>query len=139
MSSTLTTAPANVGPASQVQQANLPGGQQGSINSGGTSSALPFMSSTRRHREQMALANAVIPPVGTGFAASQIQEQSVPAYGFLRGLWIRVVAAGGTGAGAAAAADSPFNFLGAVSITDPDGAPIYSVNSGYTAFLVHKY
>ena len=139
MTMALSTAPASVGPASQSQQANQPGGQTGSASAGGASGALPFTSSARRHREQMALANATVPPVGTGFAAANIPEQSIPAYGFLRGLWLRAVAAGGTGTGAVAAADAPFNFFGTISITDPDGAPIYSVNSGYTAYLVHKY
>src|SRR5450830_367024 len=126
--------PANIGPASQSQQAKNPSGQSGS-SSGGASTQLPFTSSARRHREQMALSSATIPLM----VATQIPEQSIPAYGFLRGLWIRVVASGGTGAGAVASADAPFNVLGACSVTDPDGAPIYTVNSGYTAYLIHKY
>lgn len=140
MSTALYTAPASVGPASQSQQASQPGGQTGSTSGGGgQQAALPFTSGARRHREQMALANAVIAGSATPFAATQIPEQAIPAYGFLRGLWLRVVAAGGTGTGATASADGPFNFFGAVSITDPDGAPIYSVNSGYTAYIIHKY
>jgi hypothetical protein len=140
MTTPLYTAPASVGPASMSQQANQPGGQTGSATSGGgAQSALPFTSSARRHREQMALANAVI-GTGTAFQATQIPEQSIPAYGFLRGLWLRVATTtAGTGTGAAASADGPFNFFGAISITDPDGAPIYSVNSGYTAYIIHKY
>lgn len=138
MQMALSTAPASVGPASAQQQANLPGGQQGSA-AAGANTTLPFRSSARRHREQMAIANAVIPAVGTGFAASQIPEQSIPAYGFLRGLWLRAVAAGGTGTGAVGSADAPFNFFGVVSITDPDGAPIYQINSGYTGYVIHKY
>lgn len=140
MTTPLYTAPASVGPASMSQQASQPGGQTGSTSgASGQQAALPFTSGARRHREQMALANAVIAGSATPFAATQIPEQSVPAYGFLRGLWLRVVAAGGTGTGATASADGPFNLFGAVSITDPDGAPIYSVNSGYTAYIIHKY
>lgn len=141
MSTTLYTAPASVGPASVAQQANAPGGQTGSTGStqGGANAQLPFMSGARRHREQMALANAVI-GTGTAFGATQIPEQAIPAYGFLRGIWLRVTSTtAGSGGSAAASADGPFNFFGAVSITDPDGAPIYSVNSGYTAYIVHKY
>lgn len=126
--------PANVGPASGSQQANLPSGQQGSSASS-TTTQLPFTSSARRHREQMALASATV----VAMVATQIPEQAIPAYGFLRGLWLRVVASGGAGTGAVGSADSPFNVLGACSVTDPDGAPIYTVNSGYTAYLVHKY
>jgi hypothetical protein len=141
MSTALYTAPASVGPASVSQQANAPGGQTGSTGSasGGQNAALPFTSGARRHREQMALANATIAGSAAAFGATTIPEQAIPAYGFLRGMWLRVVASGGTGTGATAAADGPFNFFGAISITDPDGAPIYSVNTGYTAYLIHKY
>lgn len=140
MSSTLYTAPASVGPASLSQQASQPGGQTGSTSGAANAqSALPFTSGARRHREQMALANAVV-GTGTAFPATQIPEQAIPAYGFLRGMWLRVTAtSAGSGGSAAASADGPFNFFGAISITDPDGAPIYSVNSGYTAYIIHKY
>lgn len=127
-----------VGPASGVQQANSPG-QQGSNATTAANQPLPFTSSARRHREQMALANSV---VGTGiaFGATTIPEQAIPAYGFLRGLWLRVATStAGSGGSAAASADGPWNFFGLISITDPDGAPIYQVNSGYTAYLIHKY
>lgn len=126
--------PASIGPASAAQQANLPSAGQGS-NAGSGGSILPFTSSARRHREQMAIANAT----NSVSAAVQIPEQAIPAYGFIRGLWLRVVATGGTGASVTAAADGPFNFFAAVSVTDPDGAPIYSVNSGYTTYIIHKY
>lgn len=141
MSTTLYTAPASVGPASLAQQANAPGGQTGSTGSShsGANAQLPFTSGARRHREQMALANAVITNSTNTFPAAQIPEQSIPAYGFLRGIWLRVTSAGGSGGSAAGTADAPFNFFGAISITDPDGAPIYSVNSGYTAYIIHKY
>lgn len=140
MSMALTTAPASVGPASTTQQANQPGGQTGSASStSGASGALPFTSGARRHREQMALQNAVIAGGASAFAATQIPEQAIPAYGFLRGLWLRVVATGGAGTSVAGNGDAPFNFLGALSVTDPDGAPIYSTNSGYTSYIIHKY
>ena len=129
--------PASVGPASQSQQANLPSGGQGSnTQPGGTT--LPFTSSARRHREQMAVANSAFLLTANG---TQIPEQAIPAYGFIRGLWLRVTATGGVNGGATVAAtgDAPFNILGPVSVTDPDGAPIYQVNSGYTAYIIHKY
>ena len=129
--------PANVGPASASQQANVPA-QTGSQPSSGTP-ALPFTSSARRHREQMALSSATIASATFTAGGTQIPEQAIPAYGFLRGLWIRVVATGGTGVAAVYNPDAAWNFLGACSVTDPDGAPIWSVNSGYTAYLIHKY
>lgn len=136
----LNTAPASVGPASQSQQANEPGGQTGAVSSANNAQqALPFTSSARRHREQMAVANATILHTLRTFPATSIPEQSIPAYGFLRGLWLRVVAATGTGAGAVGKATAPFNVLGVISVTDPDGAPIYQINTGYTGYLIHKY
>lgn len=139
MQMALGTAPATVGPASVQQQANQPGGQTAAAGSGGANQTLPFMSSCRRHREQMALANAVV-GTGTAFPATQIPEQSIPAYGFLRGLWLRVTSTtSGAGGSAVGNADAPFTFFGLISITDPDGAPIYQVNNGYTAYVIHKY
>lgn len=140
MSMPLYTSPASVGPASTTQQANQPGGQTASASStAGANAALPFTSSARRHREQMALSNAVVTPSGATFPALTVPEQAVPAYGFLRGLWLRAVATGGAATTGTGTGDAPFNFFGAISVTDPDGAPIYSVNSGYTAYIVHKY
>lgn len=129
-------APASVGPASASQQANLPSGGEGS-NANGGDAQLPFTSSARRHREQMAVANSSFLLIaGNG---TVIPEQAIPAYGFLRGLWLRAAATGGAGTAVTASADGPFNIFGPISVTDPDGAPIYSVNSGYTAYIIHKY
>jgi hypothetical protein len=130
---------ATIGPASQSQQANSPN-QSGSSAPTNANQALPFTSSARRHREQMAIANATIANAGATFPATQIPEQAIPAYGFLRGLWLRVNSStAGSGSGAVSSADGPFNFFSTISVTDPDGAPIYQVNSGYTAYLIHKY
>ena len=128
--------PANVGPASASQQANVPA-QTGSQPS--QTPMLPFTSSARTHREQMALSSAVIASATFAAGGVQIPEQSIPAYGFLRGLWVRVQATGGTGVAAVYSADAPWNVLGACSVTDPDGAPIWAVNSGYTAYVISKY
>ena len=130
-----------VGPASPTQQANDPSGVQGSKSAqqGGGQRKLPFTASARMHREQMALTVSTVTHTGTGWTATQITEQAIPSYGFLRGLWLRVTATGGTGTVAVAKADAPFSSLGILSITDPDGAPIYSVNSGYSAYVIHKY
>lgn len=131
-----------IGPASNTQQANHPSGTQGSNTAqhGNQPKKLPFTASARMHREQMALTTSTVAHTGAAWTATQITEQAIPSYGFLRGLWLRVTATGGTGTVAAVAkADAPFSALGVISITDPDGAPIYSVNSGYTAYLIHKY
>lgn len=131
-----------VGPASTTQQASNPSGTAGSTTSatGQSNSRLPFTSSARKHRERMALETSKVVHTGAAWAATEITEQSIPSYGFLRGVWLRVTATGGVGTTAAVAKpDAPFTALGSLSITDPDSAPIYSINSGYSAYIIHKY
>ena len=131
-----------IGPASTAQQANEPSGTQGSAtaqHSATQSRKLPFTASARKHREQMALSVSSVTHKTAAWTATTITEQNIPSYGFLRGIWLRVTATGGTGTVAVAKADAPWVALGGISITDPDGAPIYQVNSGYTAYVIHKY
>jgi len=63
---------------------------------------VPFIRAAKKHREPFFdQTNAL------GTALSPI---NIPAYGFLRGVWIRVDASGGAGAASLApTADSPFN------------------------------
>jgi len=63
----------------------------------------------------------------------------IPAYGFLRSLTFVVTATGGTGAGAVAAEDGPFNVLSNIALTEPNGAQIQAFNSGYDMYLAQKW
>lgn len=65
----------------------------------------------------------------------------IPAYGFLRNIWLFVEVTGGAAglATVAAAEDAPWNVLQNISLTEPNGAPIVQLVDGYQLYLVNKY
>jgi len=63
----------------------------------------------------------------------------VPAYGFLRWLYIKVTATGGAGGSAVVSADGPFNILQNIALTEPNGAYIVQLTNGYQLYLANKY
>src|SRR5690606_26550932 len=63
----------------------------------------------------------------------------VPAYGYVRSLYILVEASGGSGTSVAAAEDGPFNVLTDVALTEPNGAVIAQFNTGYELYLANKW
>ena len=94
---------------------------------------VPFIRAAKKHREPFFdQTNAL------GTALSPI---NIPAYGFLRGVWIRVDASGGAGAASLApTADSPFNCSQFMGLFDVNGAPMYGpFGSSYRAFEIQKY
>jgi len=94
---------------------------------------VPFIRAAKKHREPFFdQTNAL------GTALSPI---NIPAYGFLRGVWIRVDASGGAGAAALAPpADSPFNVFQFMGLFDVNGAPMFGpFGSSYRAFEIQKY
>lgn len=64
----------------------------------------------------------------------------VPAYGYIRWLDILVEATGGAAGlnSAVASEDAPFNVLQNIALTEPNGAPIVQLQSGYSLFLANK-
>ena len=62
----------------------------------------------------------------------------IPAYGFMRGIYVEVTASGGTGAAAVYKADGPFSALTDIALSDVNGAPLYGPVDGYGAFLITK-
>lgn len=113
--------------------ANTPAGQ------GKQGATVPFVRATKKHREPIFDTSVALT------AAAQVLPNTplnVPAYGYLRGLWVRVDATGGSGttAAAVAAGDAPFNVFGFLGLFDVNGAPIYGpFTNGYNAFLIGKY
>lgn len=72
--------------------------------------------------------------------SAQVQGPfDVPAYGYLRHLYILVTTTGGSGGSAVAAEDSPFSALGDIQLSDVNGAPIFGPVSGYDLYLAQKY
>src|SRR5579871_415437 len=113
--------------------ANTPAGQ------GKQGATVPFVRATKKHREPIFDTTVALT------AAQQVLPNTplnVPAYGYLRGLWVRVDATGGSGTGTSAVAsgDAPFNVFGFLGLFDVNGAPIYGpFTNGYNAFLIGKY
>jgi hypothetical protein len=94
---------------------------------------VPFIRATKKHREPFFdQTNAL------GTALSPI---NVPAYGFLRGIWVRVDSTGAAGASSITTAnDAPWNIFSFMGLFDVNGAPLYGpFSSGYRAFLIGKY
>src|SRR5215472_1476575 len=81
---------------------------------------VPFIRATKKHREPFF--------DQTNAPSTTLSPINIPAYGFLRGLWIRVDAVGGTGAAAtygstAAGFDFPFTVFTFIGLFDVNGAP----------------
>lgn len=72
-------------------------------------------------------------------ASAQDFQFDVPAVGYLRSLVVLVEATGGTATGAAATEDGPWNVLQDIAVTEPNGAPIFSCNSGFELYLINKW
>jgi hypothetical protein len=97
---------------------------------------IPFIRATKKHREpffdQTVALNTAVSPI------------NVPAYGFIRGIWIRADGGNGTvGAGiltGTGAADSPFNAFQFMGLFDVNGAPLIGpFGNSYRAFEMGKY
>lgn len=63
----------------------------------------------------------------------------VPAYGFLRHMWLLVTTSGGVAGSAALAADAPWSCLDEVTLLDINGAPIYGPTTGYELMLANMF
>lgn len=63
----------------------------------------------------------------------------VPAYGYVRSLYILVEASGGSGTSVTAREDGPFNVLTDIALTEPNGAVIAQFNTGYELYLANKF
>lgn len=63
----------------------------------------------------------------------------VPAYGFLRNLFVLVTASGGTGVAAVYKEDAPFSAISEITLSDVNGAPIVGPLSGFDLMLINKY
>lgn len=98
---------------------------------------VPFIRATKKHREPFFDNTTALTT-----SAQVITPQNVPAYGFLRGIWIRVDATGGSGTTtpAVASGDAPFNIFSFLGLFDVNGAPLYGpFLTGYNAFTIGKY
>jgi hypothetical protein len=96
---------------------------------------IPFTHAAHEHTEAISDNTSAILGANTqGFGPFDI-----PAYGFLRNVWLLVEATGGTDGTATAAADAPFNVLQNVSLEDVNGTAIFGPYNGDEIFAVNKY
>lgn len=114
------------GTAQTTQTANTQGTGGGIV---------PFRRATREHRE---LVNDSLYTMSTLLQSPQNGAISIPAYGYLRGLLVTVVVAGGV-AGTAFQPNAPWAVLQNIQLTEPNGAPLIQFNDAFQAYLAHKY
>lgn len=98
---------------------------------------LPFNAAAREHTEIAFDVTAT--PTTTAQEVLQGANQSLPAEGYLRSVYVQVTASGGTVGSAALAADAPWNIIQSVTLSDVNGAPIFGPVSGYELYLINKW
>lgn len=72
-------------------------------------------------------------------ALQQIGPLDVAAVGYLRSIWLGLVAASGAGAAVTAKADAPWNALTGVSLEDVNGRTIVGPFDGYELYAINKW
>lgn len=87
---------------------------------------VPFVRAAVEHTEPMMDESRLVTA-----ASQQLPPKDVPAYGFLRGLFIEVTATGGTGAAAVYKGDGPLASLQDVALIDVNGAPMVGPFNGW--------
>jgi hypothetical protein len=100
---------------------------------------VPFIRSTKKHREPFF--DFTVPSGGATNPGTALSPINIPAYGFLRGIWIRVDATGATGATSLVLQnDAPWNIFQFMGLFDVNGAPLFGpFSSSYKAYLIAKY
>lgn len=87
---------------------------------------VPFTSASHEHTELAFDLSQLI-----GANTVQLAPQDVPAFGYLRHIWLLVEGSGGALGTGVLSADYPFNILQSVALTDVNGAPIMGPLDGY--------
>ena len=115
------------------------GGTSESTEGRGNNSApvatVPFIRASQQHREP-----AGIDVTRTLTTSDQdLGVFEIPAYGYVRSVVILVTSASGTGTTLVATEDAPFCALKNVALTEPNGATLTAVSSGYSLAMINKY
>lgn len=97
---------------------------------------VPFVRASGLHRETMLDRNIVLTT-----SEQDLGLIDVPAYGYLRALWIECTVTGSVDAGSDTVGkpDAPWNVLKNITFQEPNGATIFQANSGYDLYLINKY
>jgi hypothetical protein len=95
---------------------------------------VPFVRAAQEHTESFLDVSQVI-----GTSNVPLAPVDIPAYGFIRGIFLEVTATGGSGTVAVAKGDAPFSAITDISIMDVNGAPIVGPLDGYDLYLTNKF
>jgi hypothetical protein len=102
---------------------------------GKTGAVLPFVTSSWDHEEP--IIDFSVPLSST---ASNQGPIDVNAFGWLRGVWFRVTATGGSSSAAVAGTqDAPWNVIDQVTLLNPNGQPYVGPLSGYNCAVVRRF
>lgn len=93
-----------------------------------------FVRSSLEHRESAGIDKTV----QLSSSDQDLGAFPIPAYGFLRSLYLLVEITGGAGT-AVFQSDSPWNLLKNIIVQEPNGATIAQFNSGYDLYLANKF
>lgn len=97
---------------------------------------IPFTRAAHKHVEPMFQVMAGI----VGAASQQFGPYSVPAYGYLRAIWLYLTCAGGVIGPGVLAGDGPWTILQDIRLSDVNGAPIFGPGiDGYDLYLIDRY
>jgi len=96
---------------------------------------VPFIRASSEHREPTGID---VTKLITG-ADQDLGVFDIPAYGYVRSLYVLVQATGGSGTSVTAGEDGPWNALKNIALTEPNGAVINQYNSGWDLMMANKY
>jgi hypothetical protein len=117
----------------------MPAQSNGSAKNGGAAAPLPVIPFTRasvRHTEQFLDVNTAV----LSAASQPFGPFDVPAYGYMRSLYLIVTTnVAGSGGSATLSEDGPWNLFQSIQLSDTNGAPIFGPVSGYDLYLANKY
>lgn len=89
---------------------------------------VPFTSAAHEHTEPVA--DITVTP---GASAQVLSTIDIPAFGFIRNLFIEVTGSGGTLGAGTLSGDYPHNLFSSIQLSDVNGAPIFGPLDGYAA------
>lgn len=97
---------------------------------------VPFVRASFENRQDMGFQQSRVLTA----AQQSLGVNDVPAYGYLRNIVLQVTATGAGGAQAGIlSTNGPWNVLQGLSLSEPNGAPIFQVTDGYSTYLINKF
>jgi hypothetical protein len=96
---------------------------------------IPFTAAAHEHTEPVITDSTL----ALGAAQQPRGPFDVPAYGFLRHVFLEVTGSGGTLGAGVLSADYPFNILQNIALIDVNGAPIFGPLDGFAALQANIY